>query len=875
MKNLTCVLSCCFCIAVLAALGIRADAAPKAKKPGQAQGQEKPAEKADEKPPAAEPPAELDKEEVAQAREFAAALPVRERGVYGGLRFLMRPEFQDELLRGRKHRVCCLEPLENPAKGPVLTAQALRIWSVLESGMPLSPGLITEVNRLRTTTIATPTISLSEVAIHLAVVRSALSRADWPDRGALNERAKELFKLAEAATDACSLRSSYISRDYVLAGWFTNHFWRAVITRTAAAMGVATESKQWGKDLECLAKAYVDRLGWVGAKNQSFNVSLDLHSNLLALAVFAMAADAPAGLLSKSDIKAAENQLGRGPAILKRLQTTYAESPFGGARLLPVTLFASRLVPEGITDAARWLESLQTATCTTQSASGFFHARTLLTRDLGLSAAAYPNDPESIADETSLVVIALSGGPFSKLRPLAGKGIVDVGMALHALTLVEAAAAKEFSGNPADLVNQAIDSGVDFLKQVQNREGGFDGIYQNYNGQHALCLLALLHGGVARDDKSIERGMAYLEAKTWAVLSYPYEAGIMLMLLQKYYEKEARDAGVFTATTADQYKKARRQLRDSLPPARVKIIDQLVGNLDAVYVSSSSGYTYNVGRGNVGGDSSCTQYAMLGYRAASLLGADVRSEVFKREARRLIDSFDEIKKFKPVPFEDIEEVSDDAVEETDNSGKGTGAKKKVRKTTTRGMVQPGGWGYSLAQGGAVLQFTAAGVGTLATCLDELRLRGELQPDFEESIEKRICAALAFMGETYVGESDLPGEAIGSLENATDGHGAYYNLYSVERGCSLAKVRKLNGTVDWYAIGAQLLIEAQNDDGCWGRNRRYGPDAAVSVTPALVNTCMAILFLRRASMPVLTKHRERDKTPPEDPKKGPITGEPKK
>lgn len=826
------------------------------------QRQQKPEPKKDEpkkEEPKAEPAVALDTAEVNEARALAAAMPARERAMLDGLRYLMRPEFQEELLRGRKHRTCPLEPIETPAKGPMTLTYALRLWAVLETGMPCSPGLTTEVNRLCATSVAAPTRSLSEVAVHIAVLRSAASRPDWPQRDALCRRATELFKLCEAAVDLCSQRSSYVTSNRIQVGWFANHFWRALATRCAASLGIATESKQWGKDLETLTKSYVDRQGWVSTKDVYFDPSGDLNANLLALAAFSMAADAPDGLISKGDIKNAATQLQRGKAILGRLQTSYVDSPFGGGRLLPLVMLNGKVVPESAKDDAKWLEAAISAGCEGQGASGNFKSTSMMATDMELGELRYVLDAEGQARETALTVIALCGGAFTRKAPLAGKSIFDVGMTLHSLALVEAAAARVMSGDTRDLVNTAIDTGVEYLRTIQTKEGDFEGSYQSYNSQTALCLLAMLHGGVPRTDPAVEKAMTWLDGKKWAMLTYSYDAGILLMLLQKYYEKEAMEAGLLSATTPAAFKTARKKLRDALPPERNKIIDQIIDNLDHARVTSANGgYTYGRiadGMGGYGGDNSCTQYALLAYHAASLLGADIRGDVFKREARRLLDSYYED---KSIPALQVEE--EDA---------------KGRKTAVKITVQPGGWGYSTGKSGAMLQFAAAGMGSLAICIDELRLRGELPSDMEDQCERCILGAAAYVAEKYVADPKQPYGTIGSLETATDGNGAYYNLYSVERGSSLSHLKLLNGKCDWYEIGSRLLIDAQNEDGSWCQSRSFGRSG---VQPAVINTCMAILFLKRAALPVLTDHKKREQPPAKEPpkeepkKEGPITGQ---
>jgi hypothetical protein len=63
---------------------------------------------------------------------------------------------------------------------------------------------------------------------------------------------------------------------------------------------------------------------------------------------------------------------------------------------------------------------------------------------------------------------------------------------------------------------------------------------------------------------------------------------------------------------------------------------------------------------------------------------------------------------------------------------------------------------------------------------------------------------------------------------------YYYLYALERAGMLYGTEKFGGHA-WYALGARYLLGAQERDGSWG---------------GTVDTCFAILFLRRATRPLV-------------------------
>ena len=64
----------------------------------------------------------------------------------------------------------------------------------------------------------------------------------------------------------------------------------------------------------------------------------------------------------------------------------------------------------------------------------------------------------------------------------------------------------------------------------------------------------------------------------------------------------------------------------------------------------------------------------------------------------------------------------------------------------------------------------------------------------------------------------------------------YYLWSLERVCVALGLRSLDG-FDWYAHGARILIDRQQDDGGWPHDR-WG---------RLPGTSLALLFLRKANL----------------------------
>jgi len=175
---------------------------------------------------------------------------------------------------------------------------------------------------------------------------------------------------------------------------------------------------------------------------------------------------------------------------------------------------------------------------------------------------------------------------------------------------------------------------------------------------------------------------------------------------------------------------------------------------------------------NGGGDNSNSQYALLGLRACHDAGIVLPREVIEKAQRWW---------------------------------------RECQCGSAGGSTAGRGWDYR--QGGkAYGSMTAGAVGALTIC-DFI-----LGQDWKK--DDRVNAGVHWLRENF-----------SVTENP--GHGRaqhYYYLYGLERAGMLYGTETF-GKREWYAEGAQLLLDQQRGDGSWN-----GP----------VDTCFAILFLRRAT-----------------------------
>lgn len=158
------------------------------------------------------------------------------------------------------------------------------------------------------------------------------------------------------------------------------------------------------------------------------------------------------------------------------------------------------------------------------------------------------------------------------------------------------------------------------------------------------------------------------------------------------------------------------------------------------------------------------------------------------------------------------------------------------KSMLRWQAKDGSFCYR--QGGeATLSMTAAGLGILCMAREGLqRTAQDKKPsrqvrELEEGLEK----GLAWMASV----DSIPH---GNWEG-NSGHRRwdYYYLYGLQRVGVLAPTETIAGK-PWYQDGARWLIQKQAKDGHW----------ATAYGEAQPNTCLAILFLKRASTPLSGK-----------------------
>jgi len=312
----------------------------------------------------------------------------------------------------------------------------------------------------------------------------------------------------------------------------------------------------------------------------------------------------------------------------------------------------------------------------------------------------------------------------------------------------------------------AIDRGVVYLRSV---------IGNQQAGESALIALALLKSDVPKDDPSVLACFKRLRERFPSSVYKPertnghdvYEAAVIAMALSNL-DLESR--------------------RNDLAQVTKYLIQRQKSN-------GSWDYDY---REN--GDTSISQYAVLGLWEAENAGARVPPSVWDRAAQWFLSS----------------------------------------------QESSGGWRYHSDETTSpeTVSMTAAGVGSLLICRRQLVEVGRNRPEFSrlliplnagdfvtdyevktpfKQIDRAISAGFGFLSRQFTTQpSPIFGPSI------------YYGLYGIERIGALADTATL-GRVDWYERGRQYIHSTQSGQGSWS-----------SAHGEPMNTVWAILFLSRST-----------------------------
>ncbi len=414
-------------------------------------------------------------------------------------------------------------------------------------------------------------------------------------------------------------------------------------------------------------------------------------------------------------------------------------------------------------------------------------------------------------------------------------------------------------GTPAravdqDAIDRAIEKGVAALRKLQQPDGTWQ---HQYIGATALAGLTLLECGADKDDKDVLRA-ADAVRKASIDLTHTYSISLALLFLDRLGDREDESlikslmarllAGQDASSGGWSYgcppisAGEKQQLQENLnnrkkAPAREQPRGPERGAPFPQRGPGAPGFApFPVAPGDItqsvggAGDNSNTQFAALGLWVGRRHGVPI-----DQAAARLANRF--------------------------------------RRT----QMEDGGWYYDRPIGmpsfvgmpgmGSTPSMTCAGLIALAIADGAAMERAtERRPDAklpdiskDTNLSKGLEALSAVIDnpkginpgrqgrpfgppggagrpERPAGPGGPPGMPAAHVNSNSVGGRTYYFLWSLER-VAVALDLKTIGNKDWFNWGAEILLENQSDDGTW--NGVYADGG--------VDTCFALLFLRRANL----------------------------
>lgn len=410
----------------------------------------------------------------------------------------------------------------------------------------------------------------------------------------------------------------------------------------------------------------------------------------------------------------------------------------------------------------------------------------------------------------------------------------------------------EFQGR----VNEAIKRAIPWLLSQQKPDGSFPTNHDAsqhgpfLNGGTAISLLALIKGGHPAISDEVEKGIKFLRESWknfhagggqaakhgWKV----YEAGLTLMALEA--KDMWRPLSIKSHKTVAQGKKLPqedhewvKQMKDWLEVnvARTRQEANNSKNGGGGLVDFKETWSYPSGVGF--SDHSNTQYAVLGLHAAGKLGHPAKGETWGAVLEGFI--FKQAATGPKVPRK-------------------VGFRPKKNDPYVRAPVTDStksdrarGWGYNgaakpqagtgqMAETGSM---TTVGLACLEIAWYQLSMLARTDKDAKKIFQDR---KLRGSKETAVDDGFAWLDKNWDItKNPNYDAWHYYYLYGMERAGVLSN-RIFIGGHDWYREGGTLILDAQRG-AMWDDGKGDGP---------VPSTCFAILFLTRATVPLVQTTR---------------------
>ncbi len=367
----------------------------------------------------------------------------------------------------------------------------------------------------------------------------------------------------------------------------------------------------------------------------------------------------------------------------------------------------------------------------------------------------------------------------------------------------------------AKAVNEAIDKGHGWLKKKLGSGGlvppsAWPNDPQGL-GRQALVLYTLAKCGSSPKSKEIKAAMGGVENwlnkvknPGWGLKTY--SVAILILAYDAVYRPRPKPG-----------KKPSKKKRKLPKDVRAKMQDWAAwlekGQMKGVW-------RYPGSEGGFDEDLSHAQYVLLALQTAAEHGIEVDKDVYMKALAYVL------------------ELQDDTGAEVrlldENPAWVPGVEDKYGRFLPGMKAKARGWPYLAKPGTAMTgSMTTAGMASLAIIKARLMALDALDKETRSQIDGGLRSGLAWLQRRFDVTSN-PGQ----------GGWHYYYLYGLERVGALLGIKHI-GEHDWYREGAEFLISKQVKEGGWPR----ATDSIVANhEDEIIQTCFALLFLKRATVP---------------------------
>ncbi len=391
---------------------------------------------------------------------------------------------------------------------------------------------------------------------------------------------------------------------------------------------------------------------------------------------------------------------------------------------------------------------------------------------------------------------------------------------------------------PADAagVDGAVAKAKDNLLARQDKQdGAFRGKWagEGYrSGETALALLALLKAGVPPADRRIEAGFRwYLDQPLQRI----YDVSVGVLALEARYMPESKASIQDPKPLSSQ---VRKRFKRKASPRDRAWLKQAVAYLQAHQEKDGLWRYPNYGDADV----SNAQFAILALKSAHRLGIKVNPQVFWLTAEGLVRTQEKdgpkVSSF-PVPAAEraIAGLEDKRAKKKARKKSHSGTQEReapLREAGTLERQRARGWGYRPgdAPRGSM---TAAAVAILVVCKSELEGYKRYEERLGGKVDQSLRDGAAWLAHNFAVDRN-PG---------ADPDWLFYYLYTLERAGTLLALERFGGRA-WYEEGSRVILSKQQGDGA------FDAQTSGSADGGLAGTCLALLFLKRSTVPVIKR-----------------------